>query len=269
MVTECCLFPKGKEYWKLSNKEYYRYLKKKFKCIRKKKKILDILYSCLAFDPLERLTVPQLIKKYFKNQSESGNEREAFVEDNRSPISPCKENIEFPESNTTPKHSYISSPSLSAVSSIVQISMEDTINYNDMDLTKTGELIFKYENFVEASRWDSYHNKWRNRGIGTLHLYYIREMNITKLVFDDTKYNKIRLLQWVDNDTKCEFVNDDEVIWNGKDYSMNTRDPVNGKWKLQFEHDVLSLNIKQFADLFNNYTHRPSKHRQSFMSIPL
>jgi len=65
MVTECCLFPKGHKYYRLTQAEYYKYLKKKFKCIKKRKQVIDLLYSCLAYDPDERLDVKQLIQRYF------------------------------------------------------------------------------------------------------------------------------------------------------------------------------------------------------------
>ena len=68
MVTECCLFPKGHKYYRLSQEEYYKYLKKKFKCIKKKRTIIDLLYACLAFDPDERLDVKQLIERYFHSR---------------------------------------------------------------------------------------------------------------------------------------------------------------------------------------------------------
>jgi len=69
MVTECCLFPKGHKYYEMSASEYYRYLRKKFKCIAKKRKVLvDILYSCLTFDADERLDVKSLIQRYFHSR---------------------------------------------------------------------------------------------------------------------------------------------------------------------------------------------------------
>ena len=68
MVTECCLFPKGHKYYKLSQQEYYKYLKKKFKCIKKKKTVINILYSCLAFDPDERYDVKGLIQEFFHSR---------------------------------------------------------------------------------------------------------------------------------------------------------------------------------------------------------
>merc|ERR1712176_1317332 len=57
MLTECCLFPKGHKYYKLTQSEYNNYLTRKFKCIKKKKQVIDLLYSCLAYDPDERLDV--------------------------------------------------------------------------------------------------------------------------------------------------------------------------------------------------------------------
>eukprot|EP00484_Ammonia_sp_Unknown_P017330 CAMPEP_0197034492 /NCGR_PEP_ID=MMETSP1384-20130603/12597_1 /TAXON_ID=29189 /ORGANISM="Ammonia sp." /LENGTH=860 /DNA_ID=CAMNT_0042464433 /DNA_START=338 /DNA_END=2920 /DNA_ORIENTATION=- len=70
MATECCLFPKQHKYYKLEEADYYKYLRKKFKVIKKKEqqKIVDILYSCLAYDPDERLDVKQLIHKYFHSR---------------------------------------------------------------------------------------------------------------------------------------------------------------------------------------------------------
>ena len=68
MVTECCLFPKGHKYYRLSQADYYKYLKRKLKCIRRKKGIVDLLYSCLAFDPDERLDVKQLIDRYYHDR---------------------------------------------------------------------------------------------------------------------------------------------------------------------------------------------------------
>eukprot|EP01083_Nonionella_stella_P060880 158772_1 len=68
MVTECCLFPKGHKYYRMCEAEYYKYLKKKFKCIKKKKMVMNILYACLAFDPDERLDVKQLIERYFHSK---------------------------------------------------------------------------------------------------------------------------------------------------------------------------------------------------------
>lgn len=68
MVTECCLFPKGHKYFKMTQNEYYRYLKRKFKCIRKKTAIVNVLYECLAFDPDERLDVKTLIDRHFEHR---------------------------------------------------------------------------------------------------------------------------------------------------------------------------------------------------------
>lgn len=65
MVTECCLFTKGHKYYKMTQNEYYKYLKRKFKPIRKKTAIVNLLYSCLTYDPDERLDVKRLLNRYF------------------------------------------------------------------------------------------------------------------------------------------------------------------------------------------------------------
>eukprot|EP01084_Bolivina_argentea_P166284 288727_1 len=66
MITERFLFPKGYAYYNYAQGYYYKYLKKKFKKIKRKKVFIKkLLYSCLAFDPDQRLDVKQLLQKYF------------------------------------------------------------------------------------------------------------------------------------------------------------------------------------------------------------
>ena len=68
MVTECCLFTKGHKYYKMTQNEYYKYLKRKLKPIRKKTAIINLLYSCLTYDPDERLDVKKLLDRYFQSR---------------------------------------------------------------------------------------------------------------------------------------------------------------------------------------------------------
>eukprot|EP01083_Nonionella_stella_P074471 202036_1 len=73
---------------------------------------------------------------------------------------------------------------------------------------------------VQPRRWDVEQRKWRGRGEGQLTLYLNQMNQRVKIVFRDEKYNKTRLLQWIDGDTPCEFspkesddAKQDEVEW--------------------------------------------------------
>eukprot|EP01083_Nonionella_stella_P015073 42191_1 len=109
---------------------------------------------------------------------------------------------------------------------------------------------------VKAWRWDVEQNKWRGRGKGQLTLYLNQMNQRVKIVFRDEKHNKTRLLQWIDGDAPCEFspkesddAKQDEVEWNGADYTMDLKDPMVGKWKLCFMEDESMA--QEFLNVFN------------------
>eukprot|EP01083_Nonionella_stella_P297352 1009840_1 len=88
---------------------------------------------------------------------------------------------------------------------------------------------------VKVWRWDVEQKKWRGRGKGQLTLYLNQKSQRAKMVFRDEKHSKTRLLQWIDGDTPCEFspkesddAKQDEVEWNGADYTMDLKDPMVG-----------------------------------------
>eukprot|EP01083_Nonionella_stella_P110404 322990_1 len=117
------------------------------------------------------------------------------------------------------------------------------------------EEIFQHRP-VKAWRWDVEQNKWRGRGKGQLTLYLNQMNQRVKIVFRDEKHNKTRLLQWIDGDAPCEFspkesddAKQDEVEWNGADYTMSLEDPMVGKWKLCFMEDESMA--QEFLNVFN------------------
>ena len=269
LVTECILFPKDHKYNKLSQNDYYRYLKKKFKCIRKEDKVLNILYSCLAFDPEERLSVKQLLETYFQS------EKDIIIpptrdESQRRDTSTCKmdDNLLMSASPTALSNARHSENRNSfhslSISSIDTIKSEIPIINDNIDEI-TEELLFSCCN-VDGYRFDIEENKWRGRGNGILSLCFNGQTNLAKIIFFDIKYSKTRLLQWIDCDTKFRFVCQDEIGWNGKDYTMDTTNPFIADWRLKFNDPLIA---KQFIDLFNYYNNKNINNNNNMNDIKM
>ncbi len=55
---------------------------------------------------------------------------------------------------------------------------------------------------------DKEQNKWRGRGRGNVSVYYNKLTVTAKLIFNDEKHNKTRLLQCIHGGDKCVFIND-------------------------------------------------------------
>ena len=104
---------------------------------------------------------------------------------------------------------------------------------------------------VRAWRYDEEQDKWRGRGKGNLLLYKNTISGITRIVFKDVKHeNKVRLLQKIDISYQhCSTNYQNEIEWNGNDYSMDPHQPLNSIWKLKFIDQPDK--IQDFIAIFN------------------
>lgn len=67
MVTGCSLFPDGCDYHQMDDEEYDSYLERQFQCLydRNMDYVIDLLHCCLMNDVEQRLSVEQLIDRFF------------------------------------------------------------------------------------------------------------------------------------------------------------------------------------------------------------
>jgi len=192
-------------------------------------------------------TLPALEK------SASKAERE---EESISPAKGASEEVQTPDASfLTASQTQIISNGSATETPASEIIISDEIDFS------VEEQIFTHRP-VRGWRWDKPQQKWRGRGKGKLSLYYHREQGMAKLLFVDEKHDKTRLTQWIDGDTRCELVVDNEmrvldteVEWVGADYTMcsnpDTPDPMVGKWKLQFTDDAAQASA--FREIFNQH----------------
>eukprot|EP01084_Bolivina_argentea_P297832 513163_1 len=126
------------------------------------------------------------------------------------------------------------------------------------DITEYDKQIFNHT-MSKAWRFDS--NKWRTRGKGSITLYYNVLINKAKLIFFDEKYQKIRLLQYIDHlGDECVINTSDSecVEWYGNDYTMDSLNPLKSQWKLKFidscESSIEFLILYNYhISLYNKY----------------
>eukprot|EP01084_Bolivina_argentea_P066115 120521_1 len=117
-------------------------------------------------------------------------------------------------------------------SNICDLKQTDVIrNYIDIN----DELSFRHSP-IGAWRWCNEENKWRGRGTGILKIVCNKQTELARIIFLDEKYNKIRLLQYINGKTLCEYSNYNKVSveWYGVDYTMGLNQPMIGKWKIDF-----------------------------------
>ena len=114
-----------------------------------------------------------------------------------------------------------------------------------------GDNLLLQSGMVRAWRYDEEQDKWRGRGKGNLLIYKNAINNITRIVFKDVKHeNKVRLLQKIDvSYAHCTTNYQNEIEWNGNDYSMDPHHPLNSTWKLKFIDQPDK--IQEFVAIFN------------------
>ena len=123
---------------------------------------------------------------------------------------------------------------------IKSVNEEELIISDEIDVVYD-DLIYEHRP-ARAFRWDKDQSKWRGRGKGKLSIYFNKKQNLARIIFLDEKHEKTRLLQWINGGEKAEFVTNerkkedeqDEIEWNGNDYTMDLKDPMFGRWKLTF-----------------------------------
>merc|ERR1712032_1491060 len=92
---------------------------------------------------------------------------------------------------------------------------------------------------VRGWRFDNEQQKWRGRGKGILRVFRNGVIGEVRMVFRDVKHgDKVRLLQRISPEhvlSKCDTNGmENEVEWQGYDYSMRPDDPLCSLWKMKF-----------------------------------
>ena len=116
-----------------------------------------------------------------------------------------------------------------------------------------GDNLLLESGMVRAWRYDEEQDKWRGRGKGNLLIYKNRITGIIRIVFKDVKHeNKVRLLQKIDVSYEHCSTNlyQNEIEWNGNDYSMDPHEPLSSLWKLKFIDEPEK--IQPFVTIFND-----------------
>eukprot|EP01084_Bolivina_argentea_P186853 321974_1 len=109
---------------------------------------------------------------------------------------------------------------------------------------------------VRAWRYDNNQSKWRGRGKGQLTIYRNSKNNVAKILFEDDKHEKIRLLQYINGKTYAkradlDDIKDECVEWYGQDYTIDCNKPMSGNWKIHFINNTSAA--QKFLKIFNSF----------------
>jgi len=182
LLSKCMLFGHDDHYYSMDHATYGKFLQKRLKCLRQHPLVVDMLHSCLALDPSERLSVPQLLATYF----ESGL---AFDSHSQSD--------ETEEENTSP----------------MPTSSSCTVSDLDLPGDSDGDLVFCDE-WVRLWTWSASKHQWHSIGCGTLRML-MHDTDGALVLFQDVRDKKVQCLRQGHGQghSQCRLVNDTEVQW--------------------------------------------------------
>lgn len=250
IITGSVLFPSDIRYEQLSQRDYYQYLSDALDCIDDDD-LLDLLWSCLAYDTAERLSVQQIMEKYF--------DRPAAVD---SVTNVTDGNGTNATNATTLKRE----GEHTQCSESGELQIEDTHDLDeDTDDTTTtattqtctnGEIaeeLVWHCNGMKAWQWNEEQEVWDHVGGGEVGIFCSQDESARIVFMEDDATDYMYSLHDIDGQTFCEMAEDTPC-----EVRLDTECPVvGGYWKLLFADEAAA---NQFVEVFIEMNHQSTIH---------